>query len=74
MLAARPRSVDDALTHPWLERTRATQASAFVRPYWAGPDATSFDALIAYERENGADLRGSHRCAHECLATRFCGS
>ena len=58
VLAARPRSMDDALTHPWLERTRATQASAFVRPYWAGPDATSFDALIAYERENGADLVG----------------
>ena len=58
VLAARPRSVDDALTHPWLERTRATQASAFVRPYWAGPDATSLDALIAYERENGADMLG----------------
>lgn len=58
VLAARPRSLDDGITHPWLERTRATQASAFVRPYWAGPDATSFDALIAYERENGADLVG----------------
>ena len=58
VLAARPGSIDDALTHPWLERTRATQASAFVRPYWAGPDATSTDALIAYERQNGADLVG----------------
>jgi nucleotide-binding universal stress UspA family protein len=58
VLAARPRSIDGTLTHPWLERTRATQASAFVRPYWAGPDATSSDALIAYERENGADMVG----------------